>query len=211
METFEAFLYKNNLNEKSLINIMDKLSINSINSIMHDFKKDKSNIIYAFSDGGCIHAGKNNCKAGYSIYFPEFDKFNKTRLISTEPTNNKAELSAIKAIFKTINLNKAIFEKSEIIICTDSQYSIDCIIKWSDNWIKNGWINSKKETVKNKELIQDILNLKNSIGIKISFKHVFSHIKEPKDKMSMEYFFWNGNNIVDSNINQLFKIINESK
>ena len=147
------------------------------------------------------------------MFFPadvdsQYYKFNKTRLVGTSPTNNKAELSGIKYIFKTILENQNIFKDKKNIICTDSMYSINCIDKWSKSWSKNGWKNSKGQEVKNKELIQDILNFKESIdeNIKINFKHVASHTKEPLDKTSLEYRIWLGNYIVDSNINKMLEL-----
>lgn len=43
-----------------------------------------------------------------------------------------------------------------LIIETDSQYAINCATKWIYGWKKNGWKNSKKEPVKNAELIKAI-------------------------------------------------------
>jgi ribonuclease HI len=213
-KTFEVFLYKNKLNQKSLIDISGKLSNTTIENLMKDLMKDLGNpitkeTVYVFSDGNCRNNGRKNAKAGYSIYFSDdrYAQFNKTRLVTTEPTNNKAELSGIKAIFKTIDTNKELFQDKQVVICTDSQYSINCIVKWSSNWIKNNWLNSKKEPVKNKELIQSILELQKNINVDVSFKHVFSHIQEPQDKTSLDWFYWQGNNKVDTNINKLFGLV----
>lgn len=167
-------------------------------------------LLYIFSDGNVKSNGKKNSKGGYSVYFGEslpFSQFNTTVIDKFQPTNNKMELSAIKYIFKTLCENLEVFKDINIVIISDSQYSINAITKWSDNWIKNGWKNSKKQEVKNKELIQDILKLKNKTSDNLEFKHVFSHQKEPKDKDSLEWFTWNGNNIVDTNINKMLEII----
>jgi ribonuclease HI len=90
-------------------------------------------------------------------------------------------------------------------------YSINCITKWSSNWIKNKWKNSKGEDVKNQDTIKTILDYKKSIGesgkdIEIEFKHVFSHTEEPGDKNSHAYFLWYGNNYVDKNITKILNI-----
>jgi len=167
-------------------------------------------LLYIFSDGNVKGNGKKNSKGGYSVYFGEklpFSQFNTTMIEINQPTNNKMELSAIKYIFNTLFENPKVFKDINIVIISDSQYSINAITKWSDNWIKNGWKNSKGEEVKNKELIQDILRLKNKTSDNLEFKHVFSHQKEPKDKDSLEWFTWNGNNIVDTNINKMLEII----
>ena len=163
--------------------------------------------LYIFSDGNVKSNGKKNSKGGYSVYFGEtlpFSQFNTTIINNNQPTNNKMELSGILYIFKVLSENPEIFLNINIVIVTDSLYSINCITKWADNWIKNDWVNSKKEPVKNKELIQKILNLHyNTRDIEISFKHVYSHTKEPYNKDSLEWMMWYGNNIVDTNINKM--------
>lgn len=209
----ELFLLKNKLNEKSLMDFIDKFTPTTIKLIMKDLAiieevKDNDKM-YVFCDGGSKKNGKIGACAAYSVLFndnkdnPLF-KFNKTERITGNQTNNVAELTGIKEIFKIINENAELFKNKEVIIYSDSQYSIDCIEKWSKNWIKNGWINSKKEPVKNKELIQEILEFKKTIGnLNVKIKHIFSHLQEPKNKDSLEWFTWNGNNIVDKKINEL--------
>lgn len=165
-------------------------------------------LLYIFSDGNCKSNGKKNARGGYSVYFGKelpFLQFNMTSLggVTHIPTNNIMELNSILYIFKTLSENLSLFKDINIVIVSDSQYSINAITKWSDNWIKNGWKNSKGEEVKNKELIQEILELKNKTSGNVKFKHVFSHLKEPKNKESLEWFIWNGNNIVDTNINKM--------
>lgn len=218
----QIFMYKNKLNENTLLDLLNKFSTTTIKHIINDLNiiepiKDQ-NELYIFSDGNCKGNGKKHAKAGYSVIFMDknsdsdsdnslFSKFNKTRLLVSEPTNNKAELSGIKYIFKCISENQDLFKDKKNIICTDSMYSINCIDKWSKTWIKNGWKNSKNEEVKNKELIQEICTLKDNINnINITFKHIMSHTKEPQDKNSLEWLLWYGNNKVDSNINELLSV-----
>ena len=219
-KNLQIFLYKNNINEYTLIDLLNKFSVNTVKHIINDLNiiepiKDQ-NELYIFSDGNCKRNGKKHAKAGYSVHFIDknnksdeslFSKFNKTRLLVSEPTNNKAELSGIKYIFKCIYENQDLFKDKKNIICTDSMYSINCIDKWSKTWIKNGWKNSKNEEVKNKELIQEICTLKDNINnINITFKHTQSHTKEPQDKNSLEWLLWYGNNKVDSDINELLSV-----
>lgn len=213
----EIFLFKNKLNEKSLIDVSSVLSSKTITYLLKDLNKLSEKVsdskMYVFTDGGCIRNGKPDCKAGYSVFFTEdqdsiYYDFNTTKLIIKEPTNNKAELSAIKYVFTTICENINHFENKNIIICTDSMYSINCIQKWATSWIKNDWKNSKGEPVKNKSIIQTILESKKYIedqnkNIKLDFKHVFSHTQEPNDKSSLEHYLWYGNNTVDTNIKKI--------
>jgi ribonuclease HI len=217
-QQLQIFLYKNKLNECSIIDLLDKFSITTVKNIINDLgiieSPKESNNLYIFSDGNCKGNGKKYAKAGYSVFFNDKEdspywKFNKTRLVVSEPTNNKAELSGIKYAFKTIYENQELFKNNKNIICTDSMYSINCIDKWSKSWSKNGWKNSKGQDIKNKELIQDILKLKESIhsDVKILFKHVVSHTQEPINKNSLEWLLWYGNNKVDSNINELLSTV----
>lgn len=102
--------------------------------------------------------GKIDARAAYSIYFanPQYYNLNKTEMIKNA-SNNKAELSGILEIFKIINEQNLIMP---IIIISDSMYSINSISKWSDNWIKNNWKNSKKQDVKNKILFNKFYHTK---------------------------------------------------
>lgn len=217
-QQLQIFLYKNKLNELSIMDLLNKFSTTTVKHIIQDLgiiePPKESNELYIFSDGNCKGNGKKYAKAGYSVLFIDgqnkedstYSKFNKTRLIVSEPTNNKAELSGLKYIFKTIQENQELFKHKKNVICTDSMYSINCIDKWSKGWQKNGWKNSKGQEVKNKELIQEILTFKENIttDVKITFKHVMGHTVEPRDKNSLEWLLWYGNNTVDSNINELF-------
>lgn len=219
---FEIFLFKNKYNEKSLIDIIDELSSKTIENILYDLKKKNENEIdnesdnkklYVFTDGGCKSNGKKNAKAAYSIFFTDEEdspylSLNKTRLVIKDPTNQKAELMAIRQLFSTIVKNIDLFKSYVIIVCTDSMYSINCIEKWSKAWQKNNWKTAKGETVKNMEIIQEILGFKQEIlqnEIKITFQHVFSHTKKPSDEKSLKYKLWYGNYIVDKNINDLLE------
>ncbi len=217
-QQLQLFLYKNKLNESSIMDLLNKFSTTTVKNIINDLgimePPKESNELYVFSDGNCKGNGKKYAKAGYSVFFTDdqespYFKLNKTRLVVSEPTNNKAELSGIKYIYKTMKENLELFRDKKTIICTDSMYSINCIDKWSKNWIKNGWKSSKGEEVKNKELIQEILEFKDIVSqenIKITFKHVYGHTKEPSDKESLEWKLWYGNYMVDSKINELLTI-----
>lgn len=204
----ELYIYKNNLQNKTLLEILEKLSNKTLKNILTDITPNEKveiseNELFIFSDGNCKNNGSKNAVAGFSVHFhnKDFQQFNITKLIeSTEKTNNIAELSGLNYIVDIIDINKELFQKYNIIIILDSMYVINCITKWNKNWIKNNWKNSKNEPVKNKELLQNILK---KFPDNIVFKHVYSHKPEPVDKLSIEWMLWNGNNIVDSNINKI--------
>lgn len=223
MSDLETFLFKNKLSDKQFIDILPKLSNLTKECILKDLKEktaqSTSKTVYIFSDGGCRNNGKSNAKGGYSVYFTDdithkdndYTKFNKTKLITQNPTNNKAELSAILLALKIIEENKEFMEPLNIEIISDSKYSIDCITKWIVNWKKNDYRNSKGEVIKNKDLIVSISHLLSKLQSihthTVTFKHVFSHTIKPKNEKSLEYFYWYGNFTVDEQINNLMSMV----
>ena len=151
---YEAFIYRNKLNTKTLIDLLPILSDDTFNLIIKDINRScpQKETLYIFTDGGCFRNGQSGSKGAYSVLFSDdkkspFYKFNKTEMILREPTNNKAELSAIEYALETVLENYKLFYNKSIVICTDSMYCINCIGKWSKNWLKNDWKNSKGETV----------------------------------------------------------------
>jgi len=214
----ELYLYKNKLNEEPLMLLLEKLSSKTIKSILDDFNKDNikmeknDDIIYAFTDGNCKKNGKKDARGGYCVFFTEnedsiYYTLNKSGLIENEPTNQKAELTAMYKLFRIIDDNSKLFKQKTLNVCSDSLYTIKCITEWYKNWEKNGYKTSKNENVKNADLIQKIIKLKsqvaNNYNIIINFKHVFSHTVEPKTKDTLEYYIWKGNKICDELINQI--------
>ena len=83
-------------------------------------------------------------------------------------TYNVMEITAVieglKALKRPCNVN----------IYSDSAYVVNCFEKdWINNWIKNNWVNSKKEPVKNKELWLELYNLTKIH--KVTFNKVKGH------------------------------------
>ena len=69
-------------------------------------------------------------------------------------TNNIMEITAVIEGLKMLKY------KCEVEIYSDSAYVVNAFNnKWIYGWIKNNWINSNKEPVKNKELWQELYNL----------------------------------------------------
>jgi|TARA_B110001450_G_scaffold212781_1_gene204922 ribonuclease HI len=114
-------------------------------------------MIKIYTDGSCLNNPGNGGWAAI-IYFN-----NEVKKISgsvKDTTNNKMELMApIKAL-------QTIEEKQPIEIYTDSQYVRLGITDWVHKWIKNNWLTSKKEPVKNKELWIQLYDLNKSHAIK---------------------------------------------
>ena len=97
-----------------------------------------------YTDGAC---SGNPGPGGWGAVI--FDQDNKQKNISgseKNTTNNRIELLAAIMSLKKIKIN------SEVVIFTDSIYVKNGITEWMKNWKKNGWKNSSKKPVKNKDL-----------------------------------------------------------
>lgn len=71
-------------------------------------------------------------------------------------TNNQMELKAIIHALKIINKK---YRNEECIIYSDSAYCVNICNDWIFSWAKNNWQNSKKEEVKNIDLIKELYEL----------------------------------------------------
>jgi ribonuclease HI len=127
-----------------------------------------TNQITFYTDGSCIDQ-----VGGYGFVLatnnPTTDLHFNGIVPYNPATNQIAELYAIyMCIYWSITQGYY-----DITIFTDSKYSIGCLTVWYKNWMRNGWANSKGETVANKDLIQSILSL--YTHIKVTFNHVRAH------------------------------------
>jgi ribonuclease HI len=68
-------------------------------------------------------------------------------------TNQRAELSAIHQA--TLVLEENGFHDEDIVIYTDSDYSINCLTKWITGWVSRGWKTSAGGDVLHRDLIED--------------------------------------------------------
>lgn len=114
----------------------------------------KSVLIY--TDGACRGNGKENTIGGFGIVFMYNEIQKEVKQAFRNTTNNIMELSAV---IQALSMLK---EPCRVKLHSDSAYVINAINqKWIDNWQKNGWKNSNKEPVKNKELWLKLIELIN--------------------------------------------------
>ena len=67
-------------------------------------------------------------------------------------TNNREEMKAILHVFKFVMEN----DLKDVIIYSDSAYCVNMLNDWIWKWATNGWINSKKQTVENIDLVKEL-------------------------------------------------------
>ena len=71
-----------------------------------------------------------------------------------DTTNNVMELTAVIEALKLLKFN------CNVKLYSDSAYVVNAFNqKWIYGWMKNGWKNSNKEPVKNKELWEELYSL----------------------------------------------------
>ena len=100
-------------------------------------------MIKIYTDGSCLNNPGNGGWAAIININVEVKKISGS---VKNTTNNKMELMApIKALQKVKG-------NEQIEIYTDSQYVRLGITDWVHKWLKNDWLTSKKEPVKNKDL-----------------------------------------------------------
>lgn len=122
-----------------------------------------SSDIICYTDGSCSQK-----RGGYGyLYIQNQEQFEGHGPLPWHPcTNQQAELYAIYKLLDDTKIDN-------LLIHTDSAYSIGCLTIWYHNWIKNGWITSQGHPVENKLLIENILQL--MTNRKVQFKHVKGH------------------------------------
>lgn len=106
-----------------------------------------------YTDGATSNNGRANAKGGWAAILIK-DEINQEYEIRSGgemlTTNQRMELAgAIEGLKMIPELSFG----DEVILHTDSAYLCNCYInKWYRSWEQNGWRNSKKEPVANRDL-----------------------------------------------------------
>ena len=110
---------------------------------------------YFYTDGATSNNGQGSAPGGWAYVC----SFNNQVVTSDSghvenATNNICELLAVVNACKYAKK----YDKFPAIIYSDSAYIVNCYKqRWFDKWLRNGWINSKKEPVANKELWEELI------------------------------------------------------
>jgi ribonuclease HI len=121
-----------------------------------------NNYIDLYTDGAARANGTNKSRGGYGWCIVDDNIIiNKGYGGEKNTTNNRMELTAVlNGLKEAIKYrdNYAYFSKPIIKIYSDSAYFINCFQeKWYVNWQKNGWLNSQKQPVVNRDLWEQII------------------------------------------------------
>lgn len=131
-------------------------------------------MIKIYTDGSTRIENRRGAEneGGWGVVVYENDKIIDAMCAQVKnTTNNECELLAI---LWAVNKYGTSDEWNAPTIYSDSTYAINSITRWAANWEQNGWINSKKEPVANKLIIQGIRVLMSN-GANVHFEKVKGH------------------------------------
>ncbi|MGP1310487.1 MAG: ribonuclease HI [Phycisphaerales bacterium] len=111
--------------------------------------------ILLFTDGAC---SGNPGPGGwaYILRHPASGTERERSGAELETTNNRMELMAV------IEGLRAVKRPSVVDITSDSQYVLNGLKEWLDNWIRRGWKTAAKKPVKNEDLWRILDDLRKS-------------------------------------------------
>lgn len=162
-----------------------------------------SKSIHLWGDGSSINNGVKHVGcggSGYCLLYGDFSKITPDELktkycddkytlkgyhSSVEHTTNQRE--EIRAII--LGLKHITNTELSIDVFSDSAYLINCMNqKWYVNWRTNGWKNSKRQPVENKDLWEELLEVIEDNFFKIKWNkvkgHSGMHYNEECDKLA---------------------------
>lgn len=117
----------------------------------------KSNFIEVYTDGATSANGTSKARGGWAYMFVDKDgTVYSSYGGEVGTTNNRMELLAA---IKGIEAARALYgEHMRIHVISDSAYLINCYEQsWYKNWRMNGWINSSKKSVVNRDLWEKLI------------------------------------------------------
>jgi ribonuclease HI len=125
-----------------------------------------------FTDGSCTSNGRKGAKAGFAAWFPDHPSWSSAFRVpdDQDQTNNRAELSAIQLAVKTLEDHGEI--DCDLVIYSDSEYSINCLTSWLPGWMNRGWKTAAGKDVLHQDLIKDI-----TARLSKFKSHRFVHVK----------------------------------
>lgn len=107
--------------------------------------------VVIYTDGAC---SGNPGPGGWGSILMYKDNKKEISGGKMDTTNNIMEVTAVIEALKLLKF------KCKVSIYSDSAYVVNAFNqKWIYGWMKNGWKNSSKEPVKNKELWQELYDL----------------------------------------------------
>jgi ribonuclease HI len=135
--------------------------------------------VYIYTDGSCDTTTGDGGWA-YLLVYGRSRK--ESSSFETSTTNNRMELTAaVKAL-------EALKEPCDVTLTTDSQYLRKAFTEgWLEKWQRNGWKTANKDSVKNQDLWEELLELSKTHTLKWEWTegHVGHPENERVDKLAL--------------------------
>jgi len=126
-----------------------------------------------YTDGACTNNGRASSRGAIGVAYPDFleNSFGEPLPSDAPQTNQTAEL---QAIYSGLERLKTLTPPSDRVVrvCTDSEYSINCLTKWVSGWKNKGWKTAEGKDVVHRVVIEKILGSLTEFG-----GHQFVHVK----------------------------------
>ena len=111
-------------------------------------------MIEMYTDGSAKSNGStNNCGGWGLVVMRDGAIIGLYNQCGFNTTNNREE---IKAVLKAFELAQTKYKDEECIIYSDSLYVVNICNDWIYKWASNNWLNSKKQTVENLDLVKKL-------------------------------------------------------
>ena len=148
--------------------------------------------IKIYTDGGCSGNQSDENIGGWGAILEYGEHRKELHGGEINTTNNRMEMKALIAALSALKK-----EGLDIEVFSDSSYLMNCFReKWYVSWRKNGWKNSKKEPVENRELWEELLALVEKQG-NVEFFRVKGHVNLKSKSTDFNALYekfveWNG-------------------
>jgi len=119
-------------------------------------RSGKAPTVEIFTDGACFG---NPGPGGYGAILKFGEKEKEISGYVPDTTNNRMELTAVIEALRTLK------RPCMVRVITDSNYVVKGMTAWMDGWIKNNWLNSRKQPVLNRDLWEQLLALTQSHSV----------------------------------------------
>ena len=135
---------------------------------MKDLRKPSVEI---FADGAC---SGNPGVGGFGAILRSGGRVREIAGCEKLTTNNRMELTAVIAALESLKV------PCRVTVTTDSNYVVKGMTEWLETWKKNGWKNSQKKEVLNRDLWERLL--KAAAGHDMRWLWVKGHNGHPENE-----------------------------
>lgn len=131
-------------------------------------------MLTVYTDGACLLKGKN--KVGHTGHggwaWWVNDSFYDQGYVA-DTTNNVMEMLAVQQALAACAVHRP---KKDLLIVSDSAYVVNCFKeRWHERWEENGWVNSSRKPVANREHWVSLIHAVAFHPTKVVFQHMRGH------------------------------------